>query len=808
MRELRGPLVGRDGELTRLRNAVNSVKPGASVVVEVSGAAGTGKTALMDWLASEVETRGFTVVRAAGFRAERDHSFGVLVSALDDVLSTDVSVASLDPYDVSDLAGVLPSLRSRARIPPAVGPVDPLVVCRAVRQAVSTLADGTAGLAVIVDDLHWVDEATMSVLGYLCRHGVNAPMLVAVATRPVNRDGSSSDAQLTGDRFELLELGPIDREAAAQLLQDMRADKRDAVLQAAGGNPFFLTQLAIHSQSRADSAAPGEHEALSAYPPAVTAAILGELAEMSPRTQLLAHSAAVLGDPFEVTQAGQLAKLDDAQTYAAIDDLLGVALVVPIDDHGGFRFRHPIVSKVIYETAGRGWRLDTHARAARLLALDGSDPTDVARHLEHSASIGDEAAIESITQVALGARGLAPSTAARLLGSVLRLLPQGVPLTQRRAWLIDTRADCLIRAGHFAQARGELLAALELVSPQDPTTRASLTASCVRVELWMGLHESATAHLSAALEQLPEGPSIGRMALETFEMVSVVERGDVEHMRNLGQRAATAAATLEFPYVTFTVTAARAFGEARIGSLSEAISLTREAARIVGQLPEGQLPIALEGLLILAVTEHWLGQSESSLRHASLGVEIAHKTGNLMAEMWQRLAAESALTALGRLGSAAETIDDAEQLARMLHRQDVLCAVAGRRSAIAALRGDMVSAEASARECELYLDVARDPLLATVGALAIAPALLHTGRPKRCIELILRCGGARELPAVAEPLRAMFFEVLADAELARDNLDAAREWADLAVSAESRELVMPTCWAQRATARVLIASGE
>lgn len=824
MDEPRGPLVGRSAELKQLRAAVSRVADGPPVLIEISGAAGIGKTALLDRLADDATVGGLTVLRGAGHRREQDQAFGVLMSLFDGVLSSSECVSALDRHDVSDLASVLPSLRSHCDSPAESGPINPLLVCRALRRALAVFAGPSRGLALLIDDMHWVDEATASVIGYLCRHGTGTPLLVGVAMRPTAWDSSLiATGGSRSNRAELIALGPIADDEAAALLRGIAAKTRAAVLDAAAGNPFFLTQLAAHARSRhpahaaahapADAAADAAADASGrsgqlTYPAAVTGAILEELAALPLATQRLARCGAVLGDPFQVVQAGRLADLSGREPFAAIDELVGCALVVSADDRGSYRFRHPIITTVLYETAPSGWRLDTHSRAARVLAQAGADPIQVASHLERCASIGDEAAIDSIAATAMQSRALAPSAAARLLGSALGLIPAGTPLSDRRAWLIGTRADCLIRSGQSELAREELLEAIALVPPEDITTRAALTAACVRVERWLGMHQAAFEHLMAMLDQLPEQPSIARVALESFVMLEAVERIEVKQMRLLGGRAAATATALGDVGISFVVTAGRAFCEARIGDPSLAIALVDDAVAQADHLSASQVQLVLDGIVLLSSTQHWLGDSEGALRHARRGIELAQTSGNVMAEMWLRLAAESALTGLGQLGSAAEMIDDAEQLARTLHHDSAVCAVLGRRSNVAVLMGDSTVAETLVQDCEVYLELAVDPYLRGAAALALAPVLLQTGQPGRCAELILTHSGGSELPHIAKPLRAMFFALLAQGELARGDLDAACTWADRACEADIAQVPITRYWGQSARSAVLVAAGE
>ena len=124
-------LIGRDRELAQLRAALDQAKSGTRVTLEFTGPAGIGKTSLTRWLAAEAESQDFIVLSATGFDSEQGHPHGVLLAMFDDALSADQSIAEHDPYDIGDLAPVLPGLRGKTSIPNATSQLYPLLVCRA-----------------------------------------------------------------------------------------------------------------------------------------------------------------------------------------------------------------------------------------------------------------------------------------------------------------------------------------------------------------------------------------------------------------------------------------------------------------------------------------------------------------------------------------------------------------------------------------------------------------------------------------------------------------------------------------------------
>lgn len=803
-------LVGRDRELERFSAALDLVGTGFCVVVEVAGEAGMGKTTLLDAFASEVGSRGFICLRSGGFRAEQDFAFGVLVSLLDDVLSVEANAGLLDPFDVADLASVLPGLRSRVPGYAAPSRIDVLLVCRAVRSALAVLAAKSRGLVLIIDDLHWVDEASRTVFGFLVRHGIDAPLLMATALRASHlAAGRTSGEKVTATPVELIELGPIGSADAKVLLAGVPASQRAAVLHAAGGNPFFLTQLAVHAREPAGAEVRRRPKVSAGYPPVVATAILAELDALPEAAKRLAEAAAVLGDPFVVTQAGSVGELTDEETFQAVDELLGRALVVPVDSHGGFEFRHPLLGRVIYEATGQGWRLQAHARAARVLGDSGFGVIHVARHLEVSARIGDVDAIDLITSAASEARALAPKTSVRLLGSVLRLLPDTGGLAQRRPTLMIAQADALIRTGRFEQSRQVLAEALEIVPDDDHEARAALVVHFARVQSWLGEHVSGPQRFKAELAELPDHSSPERSWLAAALMFQASGRNDLAEMRFWAELASSTAADLGQPDLIFGVGAVIVFCETHIGSPRLAIEHLEEAAGVIDRLLDNQLVYVVDQLVLFVSAAYWLGKPDVALRCAIRGIRLAQDLDNMRAELIFRLVAEGVLRELGRLESAAEMCDAAEQLARIVEDPGNLSFVLARRSGLTALLGDLPAALAMAAEAQTYLELCADPKVRVVTALSIAPLFLEAGLPDRCIEMILGAAADVSGPLVAKPWRAGAFETLAKASVATGDLDKAREWATRAADvAADVGLNLSSCSASRALAAVLIAQGQ
>jgi len=111
----------------------------------------------------------------------------------------------------------------------------------AVRVLVEELAV-PGGLVLVLDDMHWVDQASVELLTYFLGHPPQAPVLLVLAYRPRQVSVRLAAALTEAIRdllAERVELGPLTIEEAGELLRSsIRRTQRQALYEASGGNPF------------------------------------------------------------------------------------------------------------------------------------------------------------------------------------------------------------------------------------------------------------------------------------------------------------------------------------------------------------------------------------------------------------------------------------------------------------------------------------------------------------------------------------------------------------------------------------------
>ena len=816
-------LRGRETEMEQLRRAVlplQSVsangpeRPEPVRLVEISGPPGIGKSALLNVLADEAANQRMIVVRASAARAEQDRAFSLLIALLDELL-IDLPVRTtsdapegdhLDRFEMQDLAAVLPGLRLRVAADRRHTRPDNLLVARATRHALAALAAEHAGVALLIDDMQWSDEATSAVLNYLIRRGLRVPLLVGFAVR----SGTATSPDVGGTLRETIELGPLDRLSAVEILTDISVQQRNEILEISGGNPFYLTELAKAARNPLPSHSSPGQDSQSRWPAPVIDSILGQLAAVSPQARLLARTGAVVADHFDLYLCAALAGMSDEDAGRSVDELCAVGLVEPVADHHvTFTFRHPIVATVVYQAAGPGWRMDCHRRAAALLKERGASAVQIAPHLERGAVPGDAEAMQTLGDAAAEARPYTPGSAARWYGAALRLCPSSGPEAAARSFLAVAQADCLIAAGHADTARELMIERMERSAQETVIARAALIATVVRAETWLGRDDQARTRIEPILDQLPSAPSVERMALECLAMLHVVRRADVEQARQWGANAASIADSHGTVAMQFSVTAARAFSEARLGDGVLTAAMAEQAQAKFDVLPDDERRRWADAVGLLGSVQQWLGRPRLALRLADAGLLAAEASGNAAAQSMLRAVSEGAWSALGRFDRAEDVNLDAEDTARMTGDPEMVAVAMARRALLCAVAGDISAARRAAESAEDILPKTRRAAARATVAASVAPVWLSLGNPCRARLLLLdHCGGPG-LDQVVSVTLGLVLELLTQSELAAQDVARARHWAEWALqqSGEGQPPLL-TCWAKRAMATVLLAEGD
>ncbi len=455
-------ILEREQELGRISELVEGVaRSGRGATLVVEGPAGIGKTRLVEAARGMAVERGMEVCAARGAERERGFAFGLVRQLLDPLL------AAADDDERSKLldgAAAL-ALGALGERPVPAGTVEASGVMHGLYWLVAGLA-ARRPLLLAVDDAQWGDEASLRFLAYLFHRAESLPVLVVVGCRPSSSDEASTlVSELVADPgAELLRPGALDAAAVGRLLGERLGVPADlefaeSCLQATGGNPFLLGELARELPEQGiDPKASEAGRIADLRPDSVARSLSVRVARSGDAAGRLAPAIALLGDGADLSLASELVELAPDAAAEALDGLVREGVLVPDLPP---RYAHPLLRTAAEGLLAPGRRSRLHARAAELLIARTASVERVAAHLVETQPSGESQTVEVLAEAArqAGERG-APDVAARLLRRALEEPPTAA---RRPALLFELgRAERELGLG---SAREHLRAAAEATDP-------------------------------------------------------------------------------------------------------------------------------------------------------------------------------------------------------------------------------------------------------------------------------------------------------------------------------------------------------
>jgi DNA-binding CsgD family transcriptional regulator len=492
LRSAETTLLERGGELAHIDEVIAALGRGHGGVLVIQGAAGIGKTALLQALCERAVSQGAQTLTARASELERDFGFGIVRQLLErHVVHTDDSERRELLAGAARLAGPVLGLGG------TVG--DSFAALHGLYWLVANLAD-QAPVVLAVDDLHWADEPSLRWLIYVCHRLEGLPVLVVATTRSPRPGYPQLLKELvTVPDGQILSPGPLSEPAVGQLLHEGLGAQPDpafvsACAKASGGNPFVLRALIVDLAAAGVVPVTAQAAGLAERIPAqVERAVLARLGRLDESAVRLAQAVAVLGEGTELRLAAALAGLDIDAAAAAADALLSVELLA---EGRPVHFVHPLVRTAVYEELAPGARAQAHGRAARLLASQGAGPERVAAQVLLCEPAGTPDAVQALRKAAAAAldRG-APDTAVTYLR---RALAEPSPDAVRAVLLAEL--GCAERICRDPAARVHLEQAWQATT--EPIARARLAHQLADVLLFAGELDRYVAVLQAGLADL------------------------------------------------------------------------------------------------------------------------------------------------------------------------------------------------------------------------------------------------------------------------------------------------------------------
>jgi predicted ATPase/class 3 adenylate cyclase len=388
------PFVGRAVELSYLTalldKAADSSSPQIALVV---GEPGIGKSRLVAELFAQVEASP----RLVTWRQGRclPYGEGVTFWALAEIVKGHAGILESDGRETVEakLEQVLPAGEDRPWFRQRLRALLGLEAPKAEREENFTAwlrfleevaAQGPTVL--ILEDLHWADEALLDFLEFFALHVTHVPlMIVATARSELFERHPSFGGAVRINRIALEPLSQDEIEALiASVLDDLAVDLRTSIAKQAQGNPFYAEESARLVRDRAE-----DESGTSLLAGSVQAVIAARLDALAPELKALLSDAAVVGDVFWAGLLVAMSERGPDEVAQALDELTVKQLVYRVRSSSmagerEYAFSHALAREVGYAQLPRLTRARKHAAVAGWIERKASDRAeDLAEILAH-----------------------------------------------------------------------------------------------------------------------------------------------------------------------------------------------------------------------------------------------------------------------------------------------------------------------------------------------------------------------------------------------------------------------------------------
>ncbi|TML97614.1 MAG: tetratricopeptide repeat protein [Actinobacteria bacterium] len=557
-RRFDAPFVGREGELEQLTQAYGrAVRDRSCQLFTVLGPAGIGKSrAVYEFIASTPDP----IVLRGRCLAYGD---GITYFPLVEILEQIAADRELGRLLADDPQG--PKLLNE--VSAAIGVADEAVVARedtfrAVRMLLELLAQSRP-LILVLDDLHWAEATFLDLVDHIADWSRDAGILLLCVARPELLDTRSGwgGGKLNATTILLEPLSESDSETLIDNLLaggNLPEELRERITSSAEGNPLFVEQmLALIAQGA------GNGNGEVTVPPTIQALLATRLEQLPAPERVAAERASVIGKEFWRNALAEIGGETSALAGLVRKELIRPhrSPIFPLDD--AYRFRHQLIRDAAYDGMPKELRAELHERFGFWLQTNRSEYDEiVGYHLEQAFRLKEQLGRVDDAVRALGSRA----------------------------------GDLLGRAGHRAYERGDIPAAINL--------------------------------LSRATKLLPEGDA-RRLEHLVHLGNALHDAGELERAKSTYAEVSDAARSAGERVLELRAEIGRIHTEALTGQTAGAAAGLATVQKWVAELEElGDEAALAEAWYVAATFESWLGRSEVGGASYRRAADYARPAGN------------------------------------------------------------------------------------------------------------------------------------------------------------------------------------
>ena len=400
------PFVGRARELAALRSLLLLAEEGqGGQFALVSGEAGSGKSRLVREVAHDAAERGTLVLFGASDMVVNT-PYQPFVEALEFLtrVADPTALKVCLGANGGELTRLLPNLELRVGPlpPPARG--DPDTERHRLHTAVGdvlTRASRVRPLLLVVDDIHWADASSLSLLRHLARSIPEGRILLIATSRDRSEDVQPGLAETLAelsrlDHLNRVALGGLSTDETSEFVRRLvhaaeSTELVNALVELTDGTPFLLCEL-WRSLVDSDAIRVTDDTVELTRPPvelnspeSVRDVVDYRLSRLSPSTTTVLELAAVAGARFELSVLAEAAALDERVLFAALDDSVRSGMLEEVQAPAlAYAFTHELVRRALYQRTTRLGRARLHLSVGRALERHvGERAVDIAGVLSH-----------------------------------------------------------------------------------------------------------------------------------------------------------------------------------------------------------------------------------------------------------------------------------------------------------------------------------------------------------------------------------------------------------------------------------------
>ena len=552
----RTPLIGREPELTALRDRWAETANRTFGVTVVLGNGGIGKTRLVEELVRAEDIPESQVARGRSYPyASRSpwEPLGELLRSLHGIepaASPHEAAARIVPGDGSPmLRDALSIVLGRpAGDTETASALSPPELAGLVRDALNSQLIGRAGprRLLVLDDLHWADHATLEFLEHLLALPLEGPALLLLLARP-SLSGEKALSALLDRCSDQLELLPLSTDQSRKILDrilephDIPDRLLDRIATRSGGNPLFLEEFCrslfedgtLRDQDGVVIAA-GDHD-LVHVPDSVESLLSTRIDGLDPEVKRVLQYAAIVGRRFwegAISDALAHRPVEDELSTLQKGSLVRSQELSAVEGDREFVFEHLLTQEVVYGGLLRGLRSELHGSVAEWLVGQLGDSAGehddwIAFHFERSGQ--PEQAVPYLERSARSARDQGA------LVDAAALLTRAMDMTtdpEAEARILCVAEDVATLQGHLAE-RHRYVERLEELAEYTDTLDLKATARYRRALIALDGGDLSRTH-ELGEEALDLYRKIGDVSLEGDALRLL---GRSEHMRGQYEQA-------------------------------------------------------------------------------------------------------------------------------------------------------------------------------------------------------------------------------------------------------------------------------